>query len=499
MSTHPIYDNPLRVLGVFANATLRDIEKTKAQLRAFAHVGQEVQLPLWLNGLKLLPPLRDVTEERLQQAKAQLALQKEHDHYALFWFERDKDHIQEEDKAIELLNGNRVDEARQMWEQRTDRAARKNLLLLAVICEDWNGIADCATRLFGNDTRAFRLFMAEIVKYSPKANDKQSYELLSHFRDDTLREEMERVLVDNHKHILDEAIDRLKRMKSEDIHVIKEELERMIAARSHVEALRYLLGSDSFTCPYYANQTAKALVNALDLYSELHFYFPEYKWAAKIVNEIWKDIDLSDPENKDLWKKKIAIEVRAKIQRVDDSSENNGCLDSIKGILAYFLILFFAAFLFRSGCGRRKEYRSPYRYNYQKYYTPPKLKTQPVITVPKITIPGGTEKPGYIYYGGRYVSLDSMSRALGEEMAKRAREKAINNLPETRITLDQETIDSLRKLYDERHGIPRPMEKMEEEADTVAAPTLPVETADTETEQTEEYEEETDSMIDGHE
>lgn len=499
MKVPPISDNPLRVLGVFANATLREIEKNKAQLRAFAHVGQEVELPLWLNGLGLLPPLTDVTEEKLAQAQAQLSLQKERDRHALFWFEQDKNHVRDEDKAIELLNSNRVDEARQLWEQRTDRAAQKNLLLLAVMGDDWRGIAASATRLFMDDTAGFRTFMEEVLKLSPEADGMRSYELLSHFADETRRAEMKQMLVRKHQHALDEAIDRMKRMKSEDIHTIKEELERMIAARSHVEALRYLLGSDnSFTCSYYANQTAKALVNALDLYSEQQYYFSEYKWAAKIVNEIWADIDLGDPENKDLWKKKIAIEARAKRRQTDNSSDNNGCLDAIKGLLTYFFLLFFFAFLFRSGCGGHKKYRSPYRYNYQKYYKPPKLNTPPTITVPKITIPSTEEKPGYIYIGGRYVSLDSMSRALGEEMAKRAREKAINNLPETRITLDQETIDSLRKLYDERHGIPLPMEQMEEETDTVAAQMPPTETADTETEQTEEHEE-TDSMMNEHE
>lgn len=499
MKVPPISDNPLRVLGVFANATQREIEKNKTKLRAFSHVGQEVQLPLWLNGLKLLPPLTDVTEEKLAQAQAQLSLQKERDRHALFWFEQDKNHVQDEDKAIELLNNNRVDEARQLWEQRTDRAAQKNLLLLAVMDDDWDRIIASATLLFRNDTASFHSFMEEVLKLSSEANGLRSHELLLHINDETRRAEMKQMLVRNHQHFLDEAIDRLKRMKSEDTAIQKEEIEKMIAARSHVEALRYLLGSDnSFTCSYYANQTAKALVNALAQYSGQQYLFSEYKWAAKIVNEIWKDIDFGDPENKDIWRKKIAIDARAKVRQTDNSGGNDGCLDSIKNLIAYFLILFFAGFLFRSGCGRRKEYRSPYRYNYQKYYTPPKLKTPPTITVPKITVPSIEEKPGYIYIGGRYVSIDSMREFVEEKMLERARKEALKAPTVTRVTLDQQTIDSLMELFNEHHDIPQPMEQMEEEADTIAAQTLPAETADTETEQTEEYEG-TDSTMNEHE
>ena len=76
--------NPLRVLGVYANSTLREIEQNKAQLRAFARVGQKVELRLWLRGLTLLPPMPDVTEEMVTQAQSQISLQDDRDNYARF-------------------------------------------------------------------------------------------------------------------------------------------------------------------------------------------------------------------------------------------------------------------------------------------------------------------------------------------------------------------------------------------------------------------------------
>lgn len=420
MTVPPISDNPLRVLGVFANATQRQIEKNKAQLRAFAHVGQQVELPLWLNGLKLLPPLTGITEERLAQAQAQLSLEKERDRHALFWFEQDKDHAQDEDIAITLLNGNHVDAAREMWEKRSDRAALKNLLLLAVMDDDWKEIATCATLLFKDDTASFRTFMAEMVKLSPKANGPLSLDLLPHFTDWAWRTEMKQMLVRNHKQFLDEAIDRLKRTKSEDIIVLKEEIERMMAVRNRVDALKRMLGKNSFTYSCYAKETAKVLMKAIMDYTSLTYSVENSKWAAGIVSEIWADIDLSDPDNKEFWYAKNIIEKRAEKTRVSDSSANSGCIDSIWTLICMYGCIFLFAILYKSACGGHRREYNPYRYNYQKYYKPPKLNTPTVITMPKIYAPSAPIDLGYIDVGGRHISIDSIRKAAAREMAKRA-------------------------------------------------------------------------------
>ena len=411
MTVPPISDNPLRVLGVFANATQRQIEKNKAQLKAFAHVGQQVELPLWLNGLKLLPPLTGVTEETLAQAQAQLSLQKERDRHALFWFEQDKDHAQDEDIAITLLNGNHVDAAREMWEKRSDRAALKNLLLLAVMDDDWKEIATCATLLFKDDTASFRTFMAEMVKLSREANGPLSLDLLPLFTDEARRAEMKQMLVRNHQHFLDEAIERLKRTKSDDIIALEEEIERGMRARSRVDALKKMLGKDSFTYSFYAKETAKALMKAIMHYTSLTFRVEDSKWAAGIVNEIWADIDLSDPETKDFWLAKNRIESRAKISRASDSSTNSGCADTIWELICLYGFTFLLAILFRGGCGGHRRSYTPPRYDYQRYYKPPKPNIQPVIDMPKIYAPGAPIDLGSVDVGGRHISIDSIKQS----------------------------------------------------------------------------------------
>ena len=161
--------NPLRVLGVYANSTLREIEQNKAQLRAFARVGQKVEFPLWLRGLSLLLPMGDIDEEMLTQAQSQISLPEDRKNFARFWFERgDESFAQDDEKFIALLNNHQVEEACELLKQRTDHAAYKNLLLLYVMKPDWRGVADCASKCFEGDVNEFRLFMDEVVKLLTK-------------------------------------------------------------------------------------------------------------------------------------------------------------------------------------------------------------------------------------------------------------------------------------------------------------------------------------------
>lgn len=308
-----IEDNPLRVLGVFSNATLREIEKNKAQLRAFARIGQKVQLPLWLNGLSLLPQMPDMSDEQLAQAEARLALRNDRKHYARFWFERDDNHSQEDQEALSLLNNNLVDEARQLWTNRNDHAAQKNLLLLAVILDNWNEIAVYATKCFEGDILEFRLFMDAVAESSPEANSQESNELLSHFTKEPWKTEMEQLLVNCHKRILDETIDRLKRTETTDVSLLRNEIDVALAEMNHVEALKNLRGSESIVYAFYANETAKVLCKAICQYSNLYNTWTKARWALKYLNELWGYMSQNDSEYHKLCSMKSEVEEKAKM------------------------------------------------------------------------------------------------------------------------------------------------------------------------------------------
>jgi hypothetical protein len=365
MKVSLIEDNPLRVLGVYANSSLREIEQNKAQLRAFARVGQEVQLPLWLNGLSLLAPLPAVTEELLAQAQAQLSLQGDRDRYARFWFERDCGHAQEDDEAITLLNHNQVDEACQLWRKRTDFVAQKNLLLLSVLCDDWDKIAEYAAKCFERDTAGFRLFMNEVVTSSDMATSSHSFELLVHFVQAPLDKMMKRVLVDSHKRTIDEAIDQLKRTKTTDDKLLKQEIEKAYAVVSHVEALHNLLGDQSYVYSFYANEAAKTLLNAISQYMHLNYCVETDKWAADMVKKLCGYIALDEPERDKLLSMEWHLRQRTKVEQSSSSGDDHS-------IWWWFVILVLSIALARTcGVGRKdRKNKFDHFHNTEKYFLP---------------------------------------------------------------------------------------------------------------------------------
>ena len=78
-----IYNNPFRILGVYANASIKDIKANEAKAKAFLNVGRNVTYPCDFNQL-LLPIQR--TAEMMASANSQLTLPNEKIKHALFWF-----------------------------------------------------------------------------------------------------------------------------------------------------------------------------------------------------------------------------------------------------------------------------------------------------------------------------------------------------------------------------------------------------------------------------
>ncbi len=78
-----IYNNPFRILGVYANASIKDIKANEAKAKAFLNVGREVTYPCDFN--QLLSPIQR-TAEMMVSANSQLTLPNEKIKHALFWF-----------------------------------------------------------------------------------------------------------------------------------------------------------------------------------------------------------------------------------------------------------------------------------------------------------------------------------------------------------------------------------------------------------------------------
>ena len=463
-----IEDNPLRVLGVYANSTLREIEQNKAQLRAYARVGQEVQLPLWLNGLSLLTPLPTITEELLVQAQTQLSLQADHDRYGLFWFEKGTVYDQNEEEAIALLNNNHIEEACRLWQQRIDYTAQKNLLLIAVLTDDWNEIATKSPLCFPHNMLAFRMFMTEVLKTSPKANSPQSHELPELFKDNFWSAEMKRMLVNWHKQALDDALDHLKRTDTNNSVLLKKEIEWTYSERSRLEALKNLLGNDSFTHTYYANELSKTILNAIKVYLDHNDSLISYKWAVDMAKELCENLSESEPDLIKLKSLESIIEYR--IHRESHLGDSDDTSTSLSSAIMWFLGVFIFLGLIRT-CENKSHKENYYPLKPSKYeryhipYTPSNTnKYELVITTPskKSSIP--EEKPGYVWINGRYIHEDSLKNYIIEITNKRLnkRLKYMDNAPKkTPISHDKDTHDSPMDSVSEYQDLPKPVEQME--------------------------------------
>ena len=78
-----IYNNPYRILGVYANASIKDIKANEAKAKAFLNVGKEVSCSC--DFCSALSPLNR-TSEMMAMANSQLTLPNEKIKHALFWF-----------------------------------------------------------------------------------------------------------------------------------------------------------------------------------------------------------------------------------------------------------------------------------------------------------------------------------------------------------------------------------------------------------------------------
>ena len=166
-------NNPFRVIGVYSNATEREIRANRSRIEAMLRVGKippydvdhilpsniadniatlqnriqfannstekhinnrtrlyEQELKDWLDAEKTNPkwtclPNRDL--DAIQDAVNKISSDRERIKYALFWF---CNHTPTDNKAIELLINHKWDEAMDMWRQESNFSARINRALM---------------------------------------------------------------------------------------------------------------------------------------------------------------------------------------------------------------------------------------------------------------------------------------------------------------------------------------------------------------------------------
>lgn len=136
-----IVNNPYRILGVFSNASLKDITANKTKLARYASVGKSVSFDADLNSI-LPPPKR--TEASVEKAFADLSLPQDELKYALFWFVKDTNF---DEIALGHLNAGNSDKAEELFEKRENWSGLHNAGVLALIKGDDGKAISCLTKV----------------------------------------------------------------------------------------------------------------------------------------------------------------------------------------------------------------------------------------------------------------------------------------------------------------------------------------------------------------
>ena len=151
MDTAPkiVLQNPYRILGVYANATKKDIVANKGKATAFLKVNKTVEYPLDLKGIL---PATNRTLDLMNEAEAHLAIAKEQIKYAQFWFLQKMSPL--DDIAFNHLFAGNMAGAIEIWSKQEFLSSLQNKLVCYLIESKLELAIKTAEKLyekFGND------------------------------------------------------------------------------------------------------------------------------------------------------------------------------------------------------------------------------------------------------------------------------------------------------------------------------------------------------------
>lgn len=162
-----IQNNPYRLLGVFSNSPKKELVANQGKMKAFLRTGKTVTFPLDLEGL--LPPV-DRNEEAVEKAKSMVELPQEQLKYALFWFVK---RTPLDDIAFNHLYANDITGAMAIWQKKESVSSLQNLLVCALIQNNYKEIAFLADKIFTHYAPDF----CQIINETLKADKKDLTEL----------------------------------------------------------------------------------------------------------------------------------------------------------------------------------------------------------------------------------------------------------------------------------------------------------------------------------
>lgn len=140
-----IQNNPYRVLGVYSNASRREIIRAENKIKAYVKIGRTINFKTDFTSL-----LGDVkrTEESLAKANSSLTLSKDKILYALFWFINENAF---DDVAFNHLASGNIDSAINILRKKTTASSFVNLAVCSLVKRQWINALYYYTQLIEDD------------------------------------------------------------------------------------------------------------------------------------------------------------------------------------------------------------------------------------------------------------------------------------------------------------------------------------------------------------
>ena len=139
-----ICNNPYRTLGVFSNATQKEISASLGKMKAFLKVGKEVSFDLDLN--KLVGKISRSPED-IEKAQAALTLPSDRIKYAQFWFIKQTSF---DEIAISNLVENDASKAKEILSKKSNFSSLNNFIVLSLILKEYSNAIKCAESFYNN-------------------------------------------------------------------------------------------------------------------------------------------------------------------------------------------------------------------------------------------------------------------------------------------------------------------------------------------------------------
>lgn len=139
-----LQNNPYRILGVYSNSPTRERLANHNRMKAFLKVGKPVSFPLDLP--QYLPTINR-TEATVADADAKLTLPKDQILYAQFWLVK---MTPMDDVAFNHLLSGEINKAEEIWQKRECASSLQNLIVCALVRNDYAYAMSCAKTLYSN-------------------------------------------------------------------------------------------------------------------------------------------------------------------------------------------------------------------------------------------------------------------------------------------------------------------------------------------------------------